>query len=239
MNNKKVKIVEMIIVNIFTIVRLVGAFILPYIYYNYGANITACVVIPLFLTDTIDGFLARHWKVTTFWGCMTDAVCDKALNTIAFIILGLEYNIMFAPLIVEIAILYTCYSTYRYGGNVKSSTIGKLKTVVLDILVVLTFILMALPLLHINNNFINYLIIKTEYLVSVFGIIILIATLVALFDYMEKNKTARKNPDCMKIKKTKRKKKTFKQIMKLFFDTEYYQEHKDESIMKQLFVSNK
>ena len=239
MNNKVLKVIKIVIVNIFTTIRLIGAFLLPYIYYKYGANVTAGVVIPLFLTDAIDGFLARTWEVTTFWGCMTDAISDKLLNAIAFIILGFEYNIMFAPLVVEIAILYTCYSTYRYGGNVKSTGIGKLKTVILDILVIACFVLMALPLLHLNNLLINFLINKSVYLIYVFGIIILIFALVTLFDYMEKNKFARKNPQCMKIKHTKKKKKSFGTIMKLFFDTEYYQNHKDESIMKQLFVSNK
>ena len=41
---------------------------------------------------------------------MLDAFSDKLLNGISFIILGIEYNIMFAPLILELSILYTNYS---------------------------------------------------------------------------------------------------------------------------------
>ena len=55
--------------------------------------------------------------------------------TISFIILSLEYTIMLAPLIIEISIMYTIYSTYRYGGNVQSSPAGKYKTAIVDVAV--------------------------------------------------------------------------------------------------------
>ena len=235
MNNKIMKIVGIVIVNLITMIRLIGSFILPFIYYKYGASITSCFIIILFLTDYVDGFLARAWKVSTFWGCMMDAISDKVLNIIAFIILGLEHNIMFAPLIIEISILYTCYSTYRYGGNVKSTNIGKTKTFIVDIIVIVCFVLMALPTLKLNNIVINYLIKYTSQFIYVFGLAILVLVLIALFDYIKINKLARKNPKCMDIKYEKKNKKTFKTVMTQFFDTDYYLKHKDESIMKQLY----
>ena len=144
MKYSALKIIELVFVNLITTTRLLGAFALPFIYVYHGPSVCALITIILFLTDAIDGFLARRLKISTFLGSMLDAFSDKLLNGISFIILGIEYNIMFAPLILELSILYTNYSTYRFGGNVQSSIIGKIKTVILDIFVILSFALLSL-----------------------------------------------------------------------------------------------
>ena len=118
MKYSALKIIELVFVNLITTTRLLGAFALPFIYVYHGPSVCALITIILFLTDAIDGFLARRLKISTFLGSMLDAFSDKLLNGISFIILGIEYNIMFAPLILELSILYTNYSTYRFGGNV-------------------------------------------------------------------------------------------------------------------------
>ena len=229
-------IIKLIIVNLITSIRLIGAFILPYIYYRYNISYAASFIIILFLTDAIDGFLARTLKASTFFGCAMDALSDKLLNTISFIILGLEYNILIAPLAIEIAILYTIYSTYRYGGNVQSSKTGKVKTVIVDVSILLSFVLLALPTLNSNNHTIISLINTTDIIIYVFAFIILVACLIALMDYMGKNKEARLNPNCMNIKYEEKNRKPFKQIISNLFDIDYYKKHKDESIIKQLYI---
>ena len=123
-------------------IRLIGAFILPFIYFKHGVNYASIYIIILFLSDAIDGFLARLLNASTFFGSSLDALSDKLLNAVSFIILGIEYNILLAPLTIEVAIMYTSYSTYRYGGNVKSSVTGKIKTIVLDIAVIFIFLLL-------------------------------------------------------------------------------------------------
>ncbi|MBR4178332.1 MAG: CDP-alcohol phosphatidyltransferase family protein [Bacilli bacterium] len=227
---------KLIIVNFITSIRLIGAFMLPIIYYKCGINITSLIIIILFLTDAIDGFLARKLKVSTFFGCIIDALSDKLLNIISFIILGLEFNTMFAPLIIEIAILYTMYSTYRYGGNIQSSKLGKIKTIILDILVAMSFVLLALPTLNIKCRFTNFLINYTEVLIIVFSMIILTACLVALLDYLKKNHESRLNPKCIEIKHEKRNFKSKQLIIKQLFDINYYSKHKNESIMRQFYI---
>ena len=226
----------MIIVNFITAIRLIGALLLPIIYYKYGVNITSVIIIGLFLSDTIDGYLARKLKVSTFFGSIMDALSDKILNVMAFIILGFEYNLMLAPLIVEIAILYTMYSTYRYGGNIQSSRTGKNKTIIVDIFVAISFVLLSLPTLNNNIKFINILIDYTEILINVFSVVILTACLFALLDYLKKNHESRMNPKCKEIKNEKKEKKPKELVFKQLFDTEYYSIHKNESIMKQFYV---
>lgn len=236
MSKKVGRIFGLIIVNTITLIRLIGAFLLPFIYHKYGSSSTSLFIIGLFLSDQIDGFLARTLKIPTFFGSIMDASSDKILNLISFIILGINHNIMFGPLIIEIAILYTIYSTYRYGGNIQSSFAGKVKTVILDICVIFCFILLSLPALKVNNNIINYLIDNTDNYILVLGIITLIAGLIALNDYVQKNKIARENPNCMSIKYEEKNRKPMSLIFKQLFDTKYYLKHKDESIMKQFYI---
>lgn len=235
MKYNALKISEIVVVNLITLFRLVGAIILPFIYYNSGTATAAIWILILFLTDAIDGFLARTFKVSTFFGSSMDALSDKMLNAVAFIILGLEYTIMITPLIIEIAIMFNTYSTYRFGGNVQSSKIGKIKTIILDVFVVLSFALLSLPVFNIDNVIINYLIESTSGFIALFGCIITILSIITLIDYNKKNKEVRNNKKLTHIKYQKKIKKNFQEILHTAFDTEYYAKHKDEPIMRQLY----
>ena len=82
---------KMIIVNFITSIRLIGSFVLPIIYYKCGINIASLIIIILFLTDAIDGFLARKLKVSTFFGCIIDAFEDLAVIAIIILILGIVF----------------------------------------------------------------------------------------------------------------------------------------------------
>lgn len=234
MENSKKKIM-MIIVNSITLVRLIGALFLPWLYIKYGINYVAFVSLILFLTDAIDGFLARHFKVSTFFGSAMDALSDKVLNTISFILLILNYMIMACPLILELTVLFINYQTYRFGGNVQSSIVGKVKTIILDVFVILSFILLSLPLLNINNSIIKYLIHSTNSYITLFTVIIVIAELIAILDYEKKYKMVRSDPKKIHVKYQNRVKKTYNDFIHDIFDTEYYSKNKNESILKQLY----
>lgn len=229
------KIVELVIVNLITLTRLVGALLLPLIYVKYGPSICAIWTIVLFATDAIDGFLARTLKISTFFGSAMDGISDKLLNGISFIILGLQYNIMIPPLILELAIMSTIYSTYRFGGNIQSSKTGKIKTIILDVCVILSFILMSLPALKIKGTIINHLVHNTSGYIILLGCIITIASIITLIDYNKKNKNTRNNKKLTHIKYQHRIKKTTKEVINDLFDTEYYAKHKNEPIIKQFY----
>lgn len=235
MKNNALKIIKLIIVNFFTIARLIGAFLLPFIYVEKGSGVCSIWTICLFLTDAIDGFLARTLNISTFFGSSMDALSDKILSTVALIILGLTYTIMIPPIILEAAILLTIYSTYRQGGNIQSSKVGKIKTVILDICIIGSFILLSLPAFHFNSFIVNYIIINTPYYITLLGCISTIAVIIALLDYKRKNTIARDNPNRIQIKELPRIRKTFKEVMRDSFDTKYYLKHKDEPIMKQFY----
>lgn len=229
------KTIELTFVNLITVVRFVGALILPFVYHKYGAGISTVMTILLFCTDALDGFLARALKISTFFGSAMDGISDKLLNTISFIILSLEYNIMIPPLILELSILLTLYSTYRFGGNVQSSKIGKIKTIILDICVIFSFILISLPTFKIDNIIINHFIHYTKQYIIFFGCIITIACLITLIDYNKKNIKTRNNKKLVHIKYQNRSKKSLKEILNDLFDTDYYLKHRNEPIMMQFY----
>ena len=235
MKRNLLKIIELIFVNLITMTRLLGAFALPFIYIYKGPSISSIVILILFLTDAIDGFLARTFKISTFLGSMLDAISDKLLNTVSFILLGLTYKIMIPPLILEISILLISYSTYRYGGNVQSSRVGKIKTIILDICVIFSFVLISLNAFNTNNHIINYFINNVAIYINIFGSIISISCIIALLDYTKKYKKVRNNPKNKKISFKGRTRKKFKEVINDGVDTNYYTIHKDESILEQFY----
>ncbi len=235
MKYSAIKILGIIFVNLITLGRLFGSFIVPFIYVNNGIDVAATWTICLFLTDAIDGFLARRFKVSTFFGCAMDALSDKLLNAVSFILLSFNYNIMIPPLIVEIAILFTIYSTYRFGGNVQTSATGKIKTIILDVCVVISYLLLSISNLHTSNIILVFLIENTHYIISILGCIITITSIITLIDYNKKYKLVRSNPELIHVKKQNRTKKSFSEILSNAFDTEYYSKHKNEPIMAQLY----
>lgn len=230
-----IKIIELVLVNAITLCRLFGALFLPIAYHLYGINFIALVTIFLFITDAIDGFLARRLKISTFFGCSMDALSDKVLNATLFILLGIEYRYMIPPLIIEILILYISYLTYKNGGNVKSTKTGKIKTIILDVCVILSLILLSIPKLNIDGKITKYIISNTDFYIIILSSIITISCLIALLDYIKRYKNARFNPKYIKVKKRKKTGKSFKEIITRSFDIEYYSKHKDESIMNQLY----
>lgn len=232
----KKELLKIIPINLLTCTRLLGAFLLPFIFMSKGASFGAIITIILFITDWIDGLLARSLNASTFFGAGMDALSDKLLNICSFSLLGATYNTMMLPLLIEIAIMYTNYSTYRYGGNVKSSKIGKIKTIILDVFVILSFCLLALGFFNFNNTFIIFLINKTSELINLFSSIITIAGLIALGDYIKYNKEQRKNPKALEIKVEEKKLKPLKKLFKDLLSTSYYKKHKEESIVKQFYL---
>ena len=231
MKNKVIRNLWLIIINSITLSRLIGALLLPIIFYKYGNSVTALIVLILYLTDAIDGLLARKLHLTTFFGGAMDAMCDKLLNFVAFILLGLMYNIMFCPLVLEITIILINYLIYRHGGNVQTSKTGRLKTIILDIFVILSFVVISLPALKIyifTNNIVKLLI-------NIFSIIIVVVDFITIIDYDKKYKLVKNDPKITHIKYQNRKRKTIKDIKHDLFDTEYYLKHKNESILKQFY----
>ena len=96
---------KIIIVNSLTLIRLIGALILIPVYYNFGAKYVAIISLISYLTDFIDGTLARKYNASTFFGAIFDGVVDKLLTIINFIILYLITPYSLIPIALEILTL--------------------------------------------------------------------------------------------------------------------------------------
>ena len=230
----KKDLIKIIGINFITCTRLIGAFSLPFVFAFKGAPIGSIITIILFATDFIDGFLARKLNASTFFGAGMDALCDKLLNICSFSLLSVTYNTMFLPLLLELLIMLANYSSYRCGANVKSSQLGKIKTFVLDILVILSFCIISIQVF--NTNKFNLLIKNTPKIIEIFSYIIMLFSSIALVDYIIKFLKHKNNNDKSKNIISTKQLKPFKKLMSDLLSTNYYYKHKEESILDQFYI---
>lgn len=204
-----------IFVNIITIIRLIGSFVLIPIYKIYGLKTVSIFTLTLFLTDLIDGFLARKFKVSTFFGSTMDGLSDKCLGIISLAVLSSVSHLMIIPLILEILILIALFIAYKNGGNIKSSKIGKIKTWALGISVVGSFIVALY----------NY---NTIELISYLGAFATTFGLLTLIDYIAHAYHSFKLRNKIVVIKD-RERKSIKEIFRDAWDCDFYLKHKNDS----------
>ena len=208
-----------IIVNIITGLRVLGAISIIFIYLFGGTFVTAMVSVGLFLTDFIDGKLARIWHVQSFFGSLLDSLSDKLFGIISLIILSTINPIFIFVILGEILILYINIASLQRGNNVQSSILGKIKTFVLAGSIIGSLLIYSKPFFNLNPDIVSYCLAIVELLSSVF----------VAFDYA---RTAHKQ-DTKRINKKNNKKKLKKskeEILFALFDTEFYLTNKDNNI---------
>jgi len=149
--NKK----EIAIVNSVTGARFLASFFVIPTFKILG-GISAAIFSAIFLlSDFFDGYLARKFKASTFFGAAFDGVTDKAYGIISFALLMTINPILFSiPLLLETAIVVAQNKKMKKGMNVKSNMIGKIKTWFLSLTIVASFI--AVDLLNLPS-FLEYI----------------------------------------------------------------------------------
>ena len=116
-----------IFVNLITTLRFVYTLILPILQLKISNTAFIVNLVILFLTDTVDGFLARKFRVQTFYGSLMDTIADKTLSIVLLIILANHINILYVVLLCEILIaLLNSFEMVR-RKRTKSIIIGKIK----------------------------------------------------------------------------------------------------------------
>lgn len=127
------KTVKKVIVNFLSCSRIVAALFLPFIFRNASVVGLVLLLSVLFLSDFLDGRLARKWNVQTVGGMLLDPLGDKVLAIACiFALLGSHSYLAFL-LLFELAICII--NTWRIlaGEVVTANFIGKFKTWVLSI----------------------------------------------------------------------------------------------------------
>ena len=229
---KKNYYIKFVIVNLITLLRLIASILMPIVYFKSGIN-SFCYFIPfLFLTDLIDGKLSRKLKVETFFGSILDAVSDKLF---AFVLLGIltyYYRSMIVVIILEFTIFMLNTLAFTDNKNIQTSKIGKVKTTILDINIVLMYLYLYLPLYEkylsvgLRNTLLN---IKVPFNYVLIGIMIGMEVL-TLTDYKKKS-IKQVNYEKIEFKELK----SFKEIIKLLVDREFYIKNKNKKLKELLY----
>lgn len=127
------------------------------------------------ITDFLDGKLARKYDCVSPFGRKLDAFCDKLFAMSLVIPATFKFHILLFNLIMEIAISYVNLMSLAKGNEPRSTIIGKIKTAILSI----TLILIYIP--DVNFKILFY-----------FSIVTLILQAIALISYksidMDKDK---------------------------------------------------
>lgn len=211
-----------IFVNILTSARVLGALIIIPVYFKWGGIVASIVAGTLFITDFLDGLLARSFHVQSFFGSIIDAVSDKLLGISVLIVLALINHLYIIPIVLEMGILLVNVISFKIGNNTKTSFKGKIKTNILDIVLVISlFIIADYSISH--NSILNIIVIP-----------LIISELVVIIDYIIKasrNTLAQKKANLKIIRK-----KTSKELWHDLFDTDFYLKYRNDSITKLFYI---
>ena len=253
-----------ILVNLITAIRSLGTIAIIPIFASCGALATGLAAMGFFLTDFIDGFLARKLNVQSFFGSLLDALSDKAFGIVCLVLLSTLNPIFLAIIGLELGIFAINYKNAQNNKNVKSSNAGKAKTLLLAATVVGSFFCYAAPTIKEVLNYVNISTFNTlletnpDLLSSILAIPTIGASLYVAKDYMKKGqedvpnkgKSLVEEPTMTleEIEKQREKLlaqkeqieqalvlKSKEEILHDLFDTEYYLEHKDDKIKSLLY----
>lgn len=192
-----------IVVNLITTFRFLGALSLFYLKSRISSKMFIASIVLIFLTDSIDGNLARKFKVQTMYGSVMDAVADKAL-CITLIILSVGTIEAFTSILIgEIVISLINIIFKIMGRNPKSRRMGKIKMWAISVTLVLGYL----------NYFgiLNYMSIVNFACTITF--ILQILTIIDYIQYLRQKETIQQN---------KKKIKSLDDLWYVLFNTDYY-----------------
>lgn len=231
---------KLIIINMLTLIRVIGTIVLIPIYQNYGGMYVGILALICYLTDSIDGILARKWGASTFFGALFDGVADKLFTIVNFIVLYLITPYALIPILFEIAIIVIQFLKFALKLNVKSNIIGKLKVWILAMSVVLTFLVSDVSSLTILTNEIRGYILgipsKTLYFWLLFPSIIMEAlTFISyVLELFVPQKIKVLVEEQKELKMPKLKGNIWENFKEIWLNPEFYKEHKNDTNLKDL-----
>lgn len=240
MKNKGAKI----FVNSITMTRVIGTLLLPFISLHVSSGTLVLYVIALLLTDTFDGLFARKFNACTIFGSLLDASADKLLAIATLCVIAYDYPIMLVPVITETIIIIINVKGISKGSSTESSTLGKLKTWGLGIIIVIGFFTIFANeiILLFNDNLIgNALIDIFTYLkdnnytvVASLAFIAAGADIMVAADYRMRVKQEVLKAEQSGLKAKEIKIKKGKDLIFALFDADYYKATKNQPLLLKL-----
>lgn len=219
-----------IIVNILSLSRVIGALFLPLIFAKTSVPALIILIAFLFITDFLDGFLARTWKAQTIGGSLLDPMGDKFLAIFCIIsLISVSKKLVFLLLFECLIGILNVYRTLK-GEIVKSSYIGKTKTWVLSI----TLVLGAINLFNPNmiNLFLEIFSINCNIFVINKNMVDVMFYITIIFEFLTFVTYLIKSLKYKNLKVISCKFGDIKAFLCRIFDEEKYNEDKDKSIIE-------
>ena len=220
---------NLVIVNLITLIRVIGAFCLIPIYLNFGSFWLGVAVLFFISTDSIDGFLARKLHASTFFGAIFDALSDKLFNIIVLMIVAFIEPKMFVVLFLEIGILIISFHSVFKGNKSKTFIVGKIKMTILSLSIISILILNSYPILvdRFNIPMINY-----ELIINILGNVSVVIDSITFAVYLITDIIHTINNKDVKKTIFNSKLKSRKELIFMLFDNDFYQKNKNEPIEK-------
>ena len=230
----------LIFVNLLTTIRIIGVFMIVPIFFKYGGIYAALVSIACYLTDSIDGFLARKYHVSTFFGSFFDGIADKLFSCSNLIILFSVTKYSLIAIFFELLIVLIQIVKFEKNINIQSSKIGKIKTIVMSITVIIIYIVTDInKLSFLGNNIIDFINnINSNILYGIIFIPLYIFEILSLYSYLKFLKTYDSNkkvvlpPINISLKPKTTFKNRFDNFCTIWLNNEFYEKYKDSQGLK-------
>ena len=240
-------IIEIIFINMITLIRVIGIFAIIPVYHNLGGFSCFILVAVCFLTDCIDGMLARELKCSTFFGSIFDGISDKAFLIINLITIFTITKLAIIPILIEMLIALTQSMKYSQNMNVKSNLMGKTKMWIAGFLTSAIYIIDDLVFLEsINNKYTKFLIDNANTIKTIMIIIVIVAEVLTLISYIKEYVESKNNLDSTQVIKSRElqliEKFSNKKLSYMLFNHDFYMQCKDNANLKfltKLAKSNK
>jgi len=148
--------------NILTYIRLILVPVFAIVYMNAesltGHLASAIIIVVSGITDVADGFIARHWGLTSDLGKIIDPIADKAMQFTMMFCVCVRYRWVILLIIIyavkELISVFASAYLFTRGKHIDGAMwCGKLCTVILFIVMLC---LVAIP--HIPNHVVNTMI---------------------------------------------------------------------------------
>jgi len=129
--------------NIITIIRLFAAILfVPVYFYEQSAGVPHYIALSLYIfasvTDVIDGYIARKYKLITEFGKLFDPIADKLLQFLVVVCIAFHDNIyIFLAAFIfvkEIVMAIGTYKLYKDKMVVSANIYGKIASVLYFVL---------------------------------------------------------------------------------------------------------